>query len=64
MIKAVLKKSFTVFMDFLQTTTKVLPTNIISPLLSANIYARSCFHSCQKQKCESFPYIMVNFSEL
>ena len=36
-----------VFVDFLQTM-RVFPTNFISPILGANIYAKSCFHPCQK----------------
>ena len=46
-----------VFMDLLETT-KVFPTNFISDILSANIYAKSYSHSCQKQNHESVSYIM------
>ena len=56
-------ENFVVFANFLQTT-KVFPTNFISVILSANgYYAEICFHSCQKQNCESFPYIMMISNE-
>ena len=53
------EKDFAVFADFVQTA-KVSPTNFsfISPILSANIYAKIHIHSCQKQNHQNFPYIM------
>ena len=48
------EKSFVAFADF-QQTVKVLSTNLINAILSSNIYAKGCFHSChQKQTTEDF----------
>ena len=42
-------------MDFLHTA-KVFPTNLLSAILSVNIiYAKCCFHSCQKKTMKIFP---------
>ena len=39
---------------------KIFPTNFIS----ANLYAKSYFCSCQKQNHTSYPYIIIKFNEL
>ena len=46
-----LGETFMVLMDFLQTA-KDFPANFISTILSAIIYAKNCFCSCQKQNCK------------
>ena len=52
-----------VFADF-QQPLKAFPIIFISAILSVNIYAKSCSHSCQKQNHKSFCYIMIKFNEL
>ena len=47
------EKSFAAFADF-QQTVKVFSTNLINAIFSAIIYAKCCFHSCQKQTTEGF----------
>ena len=47
--KAMQEETVMVFADLLETT-KIFPINFISAILSAKIsYAKSYFHSCQKQ---------------
>ena len=53
MIKATWEKHFVLFTDFLQIM-RVFPTNFISAILRAKIYAKSCFHCCQKKNHEKF----------
>ena len=43
------RKTFVVFADF-QQTTKVFPTNLISAILSADIYLFSCLSKAKPRK--------------
>ena len=53
MTKATQERTSTGFADFLQTA-KIFHTNLISAILSANIYAKSCFSFLSKANLWKF----------
>ena len=53
-MKATMENTFMVFADFLQTV-KIFPTNFMSAILSANIYAKVIFVLVKSTTVKVFP---------
>ena len=50
--------------NFCRFSTKVFPTNLLVSFWVPVYMDKSCFHSCQKHNCKSFPYIVIKFNKL